>query len=96
MRSLTRHTRATHLGKTFKCQKCDKSFTRTDALIRHGHQHRQLVTHKCDKCLKEFYRRDKLVEHYYYYYYYYTSLLKIEVATNVHLYSAYKIYIIYI
>ena len=63
MRSLTRHTRATHLGKTFKCQECDKSFTRMGALMRHGQQHRQLVTHKCDKCLKEFYRRDKLVEH---------------------------------
>ena len=55
--------KTTHLGKTFKCQECDKSFTRMDALIRHGQQHQQLVTHRCDKCLKEFYRRDKLVEH---------------------------------
>jgi hypothetical protein len=55
--------KTTHLAKTFKCQECDKSFTRMDALIRHGRQHQQLVTHRCDKCLKEFYRRDKLVEH---------------------------------
>jgi hypothetical protein len=53
----------THLRKAFKFQVCDKSFTRMNALIRHGQQDRQLVTHRCDKCLKEFYRRDKLVEH---------------------------------
>ena len=63
MRSLNRHTKAVHQGKKFTCQECGTSFTRMDALIRHGQHHWKLVTHKRDKCLKEFYRCDKLTEH---------------------------------
>ncbi|XP_019614616.1 PREDICTED: uncharacterized protein LOC109462504 [Branchiostoma belcheri] len=50
---------------TYRCETCEKTFTRRDAMNRHHQQKHTSAApqHECDFCGKQFVRKDKLLEH---------------------------------
>ena len=61
--NLTRHEKSAHGTKRFVCERCNESFTHSDALKRHERKHLEITRTSCGNCLKKFYRNDMLLQH---------------------------------
>jgi KRAB domain-containing zinc finger protein len=65
--SLNRHSKDVHLGgnkEEFKCDHCDKAFTRKETLVYHVNIiHKNIQEFQCDHCDKAFGRNDFLQDH---------------------------------
>ena len=55
-----KHMAALHSGKEFRCEFCEKVFSRPDKLRLHTLTHTHIKEHMCDTCGRQFARKDKV------------------------------------